>query len=230
MYKAHSPMNALTDLFTDPMIERENLRILEAVLFASPHPTSEEELKSRLPNEAQVKALLLILQGEYEKRGVNLIQVAGKWAFRTAIDLGFLLSHEAREEKKLSRPAIETLAIIAYHQPVTRAEIEDIRGVQVAKGTIDILLEAGWIRLRGRRKVIGRPVTYGTTANFLDHFGLEAINDLPGLDELKNAGLLEGRLPASFAIPSPIDDIQLRDDEEELETELDLTLAPEVGS
>jgi segregation and condensation protein B len=223
-------LTAITDLFTDPMIERENLRILEAVLFASAQPLTEDELKARLPENAKIKPLLDRLQGEYEKRGVNLMHVAGKWAFRTALDLGFLLSHEAREEKKLSRAAIETLAIIAYHQPVTRAEIEDIRGVQASKGTIDVLLEAGWVRIRGRRKVVGRPVTFGTTPDFLDHFGLEVISDLPGLDELKNAGLLEGRLPASFAIPSPNDGLELRDDEEGFDGELDLSLAPEVGS
>lgn len=223
-------MNTLTDFFADPIIEREDLRILEAVLFASPHPLIEEELKLRLSDNAEIRKLLIILQDEYKNRGVNLVQVAGKWAFRTALDLGYLLAKEAREEKKLSRSAIETLAIIAYHQPVTRAEIEDIRGVQVTKGTLDILLEAGWVRLRGRRKTIGRPVTYGTTANFLDHFGLEAIHDLPGLDELKSAGLIEGRLPASFAIPSPSDDMQLREDEDELDPVLDLSLAPEVGS
>lgn len=218
--------HALTDLFNDPHEERRHLRVLEALLFASPSPLGLEELEQRLPEGVKIIALLQILKDEYAMRGVNLVQLAGKWAFRTAEDLGFLLSHFSREEKKLSRAAIETLAIIAYHQPVTRAEIEDIRGVAASKGTIDVLLEAGWVRLRGRRKVIGRPVTFGTTPQFLDHFGLDGIGDLPGLDELKSAGLLEGRLPPAFAIPSPSDDEALHDDEDPLDGELDLGLAP----
>jgi segregation and condensation protein B len=144
--------------------------------------------------------------------------------------LAWLLTHESVVTKKLSRAAIETLSIVAYHQPVTRAEIEEIRGVTTSKGTLDVLLETGWIRLRGRRKAPGRPVTYGTTEMFLSHFGLEALTDLPGLDELKGAGLIDKTLPSGFAVPIPSDDPALRDDEEPLEpTDLDLGLAPPEG-
>ena len=140
-------------------------------------------------------------------RGVNLVRVGRKWMFRTADDLSWLLTKETVETRKLSRAAIETLAIIAYHQPVTRAEIEEIRGVVAAAGTLDVLLRTDWIRPRGRRKAPGRPITYGTTEQFLTHFGLEEVGDLPGLDELKGAGLLEGNLPPGFAVPLPSDDI-----------------------
>ena len=160
----------------------EELRILEALLFAAEGPLDEKVLAKRLPAGVDVRALLTQLQKEYEPRGVNLVRVAGKWTLRTASDLAWLLTHEATVTRKLSRAAIETLAIVAYHQPVTRAEIEDIRGVTTSKGTLDVLLETGWIRLRGRRKAPGRPVTYGTNEAFLSHFGLEALNDLPGLD------------------------------------------------
>jgi segregation and condensation protein B len=136
------------------------------------------------------------------------------------------MRRRAAEPKKLSRAAIETLSIVAYHQPVTRAEVEAIRGVTVSKGTLDVLIETGWVRLRGRRRAPGRPVTYGTTEAFLVHFGLESIDDLPGLDELKGAGFLEGHLPAGFSVPLPSDDHALRDDEEPLEGDLDLSLAP----
>jgi len=147
--------------------------------------------------------------------------------FRTADDLSWLLTKETVETRKLSRAAIETLAIIAYHQPVTRAEIEEIRGVVTAVGTLDVLLRTGWIRPRGRRKAPGRPITYGTTDQFLTHFGLEEVGDLPGLDELKSAGLLEGNLPPGFAVPLPSDDTALREDEDPLEpSDLDLGLAP----
>ena len=160
-------------------------------------------------------------------RGVNLVRIGDKWTFRTANDLAWLLAKEAVVPKKLSRAAIETLAIIAYHQPVTRAEIEEIRGVAVSKGTFDVLMETGWIRPRGRRKAPGRPITFGTTEDFLSHFGLEAMGDLPGLDELKGTGLLDGRLPAGFSVPLPSDDPALRDDEDPLEPgDLDLGLAP----
>ena len=162
----------------------EELRLLEALLFAAAEPLDERALAKRLPAGVDVREFLRRLQIEYAPRGVNLVHVGNKWAFRTANDLSWLLTHEAIEPKKLSRAAIETLAIIAYHQPVTRAEIEEIRGVSAAKGTVDVLLETGWIRPRGRRKAPGRPLTYGTTAEFLSHFGLEAVGDLPGLDEL----------------------------------------------
>ena len=150
-------------------------------------------------------------------RGVNLVQVAGKWMFRTAGDLSFLLSRDAVEQKRLSRAALETLAIIAYHQPVTRAEIEEIRGVATSKGTLDLLLETGWIRMRGRRRTPGRPVTYGTTEAFLSHFGLDTVADLPGVEELKGAGLLDSRVPANFAMPEPHAGEELTADEDPLE-------------
>ncbi len=205
----------------------EELRILEALLFAAEEPLDEKTLSARLPAGADVRALLTQLQHEYASRGVNLVRVAGKWTLRTASDLAWLLTREAVIPRKLSRAAIETLAIVAYHQPVTRAEIEDIRGVTTSKGTLDVLLETGWIRLRGRRKAPGRPVTYGTSDAFLLHFGLEALADLPGLDELKGAGLIEGTLPAGFSIPVPSDDPALREDEDPLEPgDLDLGLVP----
>jgi segregation and condensation protein B len=205
----------------------EELRLLEALLFAAAEPLDERALAKRLPAGVDVHEFLRRLQIEYAPRGVNLVHVGNKWAFRTANDLSWLLTHEAIEPKKLSRAAIETLAIIAYHQPVTRAEIEEIRGVSAAKGTVDVLLETGWIRPRGRRKAPGRPLTYGTTAEFLSHFGLEAVGDLPGLDELKGSGLFDGTLPPGFSVPEPSDDPALRDNEEPLEPgDLDLGLAP----
>jgi segregation and condensation protein B len=205
----------------------EELRLLEALLFASAEPLDEKTLAARLPQGTDVGAALQRLQAEYAPRGVNLVRVAGKWSFRTAGDLAWLLTRESVEPKKLSRAAIETLAIIAYHQPVTRAEIEEIRGVVASKGTLDVLLETGWVRPRGRRKSPGRPVTYGTSEAFLNHFGLDTLGDLPGLEELKGSGLLEGRLPPGFAVPMPSDDPGLRDDEDPLEPgDLDLTLVP----
>jgi len=208
----------------------EELRILEALLFAAEEPLDEKALAARLPAGIDVRALLLELQADYAARGVNLVRVGGKWSLRTANDLAWLLTRESVVSRKLSRAAIETLAIVAYHQPVTRAEIEEIRGVSTSRGTLDVLLETGWIRLRGRRKAPGRPVTYGTTDAFLSHFGLDALGDLPGLDELKGAGLIEGTLPAGFAVPMPSDDPALREDEEPLEPgDLDLGLAPPTG-
>ncbi len=205
----------------------EELRVLEALLFAAEEPLDERVLAERLPAGVDVRALLLRLQANYASRGVNLVRVGGRWSLRTASDLAWLLTRESVVSRKLSRAAIETLAIVAYHQPVTRAEIEEIRGVTTSKGTLDVLLETGWIRLRGRRKAPGRPVTYGTTEAFLSHFGLDALGDLPGLDELKGAGLIEGTLPAGFAVPMPTDDPTLREDEEPLEPgDLDLGLAP----
>jgi segregation and condensation protein B len=205
----------------------EELRLLEALLFASAEPLDEKTLAERLPSGVDLRATLTQLQAEYGPRGVNLICVAGKWAFRTASDLSWLLTKEAVVPRKLSRAAIETLAVIAYHQPVTRAELEEIRGVAMSKGTLDVLLETGWIRPRGRRKTPGRPITYGTTEAFLAHFTLEKLGDLPGLDELKGAGLLDGRLPPGFTVPMPSDDPVLREDEDPLEPgDLDLTLAP----
>ena len=205
----------------------EELRILEALLFAAEEPLDEKALAARLPSGVDVRALLARLQADYASRGVNLVRVGGKWSLRTASDLAWLLTRETVVSRKLSRAAVETLAIVAYHQPVTRAEIEEIRGVTTSKGTLDVLLETSWIRLRGRRKAPGRPVTYGTTEAFLSHFGLDALGDLPGLDELKGAGLIEGTLPSGFAVPVPSDDPALREDEEPLEPgDLDLGLAP----
>src|SRR5262249_18984285 len=174
----------------------EALRFIEALLFAAAEPLDEETLTARLPEGVDLAAAMRLLQAEYSTRGVNLVRVAGKWSFRTAKDLAWLMSREAVEQKKLSRAATETLAIVAYHQPVTRAEIEDIRGVSTSKGTLDVLLETGWIRPRGRRKTPGRPITFGTTEAFLSHFGLESIGDLPGVEELRSAGLMEGQMPA----------------------------------
>ena len=184
----------------------EGLRILEALLFAAEAPLDEKILASRLPAGIDAHALLQQLQREYAPRGVNLVRIGGKWTLRTATDLAWLLTHESVVTRKLSRAAIETLAIVAYHQPVTRAEVEEIRGVSTSKGTLDVLLETGWIRLRGRRKAPGRPVTYGTSEAFLSHFGLDALTDLPGLDELKGAGLVDATMPADFAVPVPSDD------------------------
>jgi segregation and condensation protein B len=202
-----------------PQSGMQHLRMLEAMLFASVRPLSEKELAERLPKGVEVGPLLSELQDVYEKRGVVLDKVADKWVFRTASDLNYLFQKEAVEPKKLSKAAIETLSIIAYHQPVTRAEIEEIRGVTVSKGTLDLLLEIGWIRLRGRKRTPGRPITYGTSDAFLEHFGLENVGDLPGLDDLKAAGLLEANLPPNFSVPGPSD--ELSDDEDPLEDEED---------
>lgn len=179
------------------------LRMVEALLFAAAEPLDIDSIASRLPEGADVGALIEDLQKVYAPRGVNLVRLADKWLFRTAEDLAFLMEREAVQQRKLSRAAMETLAIIAYHQPVTRAEIEEIRGVSVSKGTIDVLLETTWVRLRGRRRTPGRPVTYGTTEEFLVHYGLENIGDLPGHEELKAAGLLEANLPVDFEVPVP---------------------------
>jgi segregation and condensation protein B len=212
---------------TTPSTRAEELRLLEALLFASDEPLDEALLAKQLPNGIDVKDALARLKAEYDARGVNLVKIGKKWTFRTAGDLSWLLTKHAVEQKKLSRAAIETLAIIAYHQPVTRAEVEEIRGVSQAVGTLDVLLRTGWIRPRGRRKAPGRPITYGTTESFLSHFGLEEVSDLPGLDELKGAGLIEGHLPQGFNVPIPSDDAALRDDEDPLEPgDLDLGLAP----
>ncbi|HLH47979.1 MAG TPA: SMC-Scp complex subunit ScpB [Roseiarcus sp.] len=216
-------MGEVARLFEEPLedeaaaIEPEALRIAEALVFAAAEPLDEAAITSRLPEGSDVVAVMAELQRVYAGRGVNLVRVARKWTFRTAADLSWLLSREDKEQKKLSRAAIETLAIIAYHQPVTRADIEEIRGVAVSKGALDVLMETGWVRMRGRRKAPGRPITYGTTMDFLVHFGLESIGDLPGLDELKGAGLFDGRLPAGFGVPSPSDDPSLTADEDPLE-------------
>jgi segregation and condensation protein B len=195
----------------------EAMRIAEALLFAAAEPLGREELSSRLPDGADVERVLVDLRELYSGRGVNLVPVAGKWAFRTAGDLSFLLARDVVEPRRLSRAAMETLAIIAYHQPVTRAEIEEIRGVATSKGTLDLLIETGWVRLRGRRRAPGRPVTYGTTPAFLEHFGLDAIDDLPGLEELKGAGFIDGRSVTGLSVPVPSDADALREDEDPLD-------------
>jgi segregation and condensation protein B len=195
----------------------QHLRIVEAVLFAAAEPVPEDKIASFLPEGADLPALLKDLKDNYANRGVNLAEVAGKWTLRTAEDLAFILRRETVEQRKLSKAALETLAIVAYHQPVTRAEIEDIRGVAISKGTLDILLEVGWVRMRGRRRTPGRPVTYGTTEAFLSHFGLNEVNDLPGLQELKGAGLLEANLPPGFDMPVPRGSDELTADEDPLD-------------
>lgn len=169
----------------------DDLRRLEAVLFAADKPLSRDEIAAYMPDGADVRALLGALAGIYAGRGVELVERGGKWHFQTAADLGHILRREREENRKLSRAAIETLAIIAYHEPVTRAQIEEIRGVAISKGTVDVLMEAGWVRPAGRREVPGRPLLYATTQGFLAHFGLENRRDLPGLADLKAAGLLD---------------------------------------
>jgi segregation and condensation protein B len=210
---------------TAPVIDeralREAERIAEALVFASAQPVSEGFIAERVAQGADIGSIMQRLKADYAMRGVNLIQVDGAWAFRTAADLSFVIRRDDSEARKLSRAALEVLAIIAYHQPVTRAEIEDIRGVQTSKGTLDVLMEAGWVRFRGRRRTPGRPVTLGTTRDFLDHFGLEELRDLPGLEELKGAGLLSGRIPANFNVPSPLMSDELTEDEDPI-TQMDL--------
>lgn len=222
------------DLFdARPLDEREaalvhDLRVVEALLFASALPVDAATIAKHVPKETDILALMDTLTADYARRGVNVVKAAGGWMLRTAPDLAQVAGEAAPEMRKLSRAATEVLAIVAYHQPVTRAEIEEIRGVSTSKGTLDVLLETGWVRLRGRRRAPGRPVTYGTTPAFLIHFGLDAVHDLPGIEELKGAGLLDPRVPSGFAIPLPSDDERLREDEEPLEPELlDLILTPE---
>src|SRR5271155_2671930 len=213
-------MGAVTQLFEPPAqrrFQQEDVRVAEALVFAAAEPVEEAVLAARLPAEVDVKAVMAELQRHYTGRGVNLVRVAGRWTFRTATDLSWLLAREDQEKRKLSRAAIETLAIVAYHQPVTRADIEEIRGVAVSKGALDVLMEAGWVRMRGRRKAPGRPITYGTTNEFLVQFGLDAIADLPGLDELKGAGLFDGKLPAGYYVPHPDDAPNRGVDEDPLE-------------
>ncbi|MEP9386996.1 SMC-Scp complex subunit ScpB [Mesorhizobium sp. KR9-304] len=200
----------------------EAVRMAEAIVFASAEPVSEKQIAQRLPEGIDVPAAMAELQQIYARRGVNLVRVGDGWAFRTAGDLAFLMSRDSVQQKKLSRAALEVLAIVAYHQPVTRAEIEDIRGVETSKGTIDTLMETEWVRMRGRRRTPGRPVTYGTTDKFLDHFALEEIRDLPGMEELKGAGLLAARMPANFSMPVPPSDPDLLTEDEDPLTDVDL--------
>ena len=178
-------------------------REIEALLFAAAGPLSEADLAKRLPEGADIAGAIAALQARYVGRGVELACVAERWRFQTAQDLAWLMTDERVEPRRLSRAAQETLAIIAYHQPVTRAEIESVRGVQASRGTLDVLLELGLVRMRGRRRTPGRPVTYGTTDAFLEHYGLATLGDLPGASEMKAAGLLSLDLPADFAVPDP---------------------------
>jgi segregation and condensation protein B len=181
-----------TNKYNPPdFIDFEHVRLLEAILFASREPITERVLANRLPEGANLKAILLNIKNTYSDRGVNLVQTGKSWAFRTSPELAQLLNKEINVSRKLSRAAIETLSIIAYHQPISRAEIEEVRGVGLSKGTMDVLLEASWIKPRGRRRTPGRPITWGTTDGFLDQFGLEDIRDLPGMEDLKAAGLLD---------------------------------------
>ncbi|MEE9300105.1 MAG: SMC-Scp complex subunit ScpB [Alphaproteobacteria bacterium] len=200
--------------------ENQSLRLIEALLFASAEPVEEGELALRCEEGADLDALLERLRSIYANRGVNLVRVGKRWAFRTAPDLAPLLRTEKVVTRKLSRAAVETLAIIAYHQPMTRTEIEEVRGVALSRGTLDILFEAGWVEPRGRRRTPGRPLTWGTTPAFLDQFGLEGLDDLPGVDELKAAGLLAPVRPSLGKI-GPVEDAQGAEEaEEEDETHL----------
>ncbi len=201
-----------------PFLDRDqNLRIVEALLFAAKEPVSLAKLSEVLPQGCDPLPLLEDLQNNYANRGVNLVQVSGNYMLRTSPDVSFVLRREVVQQKKLTKAGLETLSIVAYHQPVTRADIEEIRGVAISKGTLDTLLDIGWVRMRGRRKTPGRPVTYGTTDAFLNHFGLNEITDLPGLQELKAAGLLEGNLPPGFDMPLPRMSEELTDDEDPLD-------------
>src|ERR1700759_1460933 len=213
----------------EPQARREELGLLEACLFPWTEPLDQATLAKRMPDGVDIKEALAQLQADYALRGVNLVRIANKWTFRTATDFSWLMTRESTETRRLSRAAIEMLAIIAYHQPVTRAEIEEIRGVITSKGTLDVLLETGWIRPRGRRKTPGRPLTFGTTEAFLSQFSLETLGDLPGLEELRGTGMLDTRLPTGFTVPNPSDDPTLREDEDPLDPgDLELMLAPRV--
>ena len=198
--------------FTESLFEApeiyEQERMIEAILFASSDPITVKEIIGRLPHGCEPEKALINLKEKYKSRGINLVKVGDCWALRTASDLSFLMQKETVEVRKLSRAAVETLAIIAYHQPVTRAEIEEIRGVSVSRGTIDLLMELDWIKIGRRRTSPGRPVTFAITQNFLDHFGLESARDLPGLKELKSAGLLESPSPPGTSAPEETLDVE----------------------
>ena len=195
---------------TNPLSDfNDQLRAVEALLFASSDPLDEKTLIEILPKNADIEKILENIQDLYKGRGVELTKVNNKWMFKTASDLSFIMQKEAKVQKKLSKAGLETLSIIAYHQPVSRAEIEEIRGVSVSPGTIDTLLELNWIRIKGRRKAPGNPITYGTTEEFLVHFDLANIQDLPGLDDLKSTGLLDSNLPPNmFPINDDIEPIE----------------------
>ncbi len=220
----------LPDLLVDPAERVRWLRFVEALLFASAEPVDEGELRRRIPEEIDVRGLLGELAEHYDGRGVVLTRSGTRWAFRTAVDLGPMLRHERPQRRKLSRAAIETLAILAYHQPTTRAEVEEIRGVALSKGTMDTLLEAGWIAPRGRRETPGRPLQWGTTNAFLDHFGLESLKELPGVEELRAAGLLDRRSGAT-SIAMQQEDLE-EDEQEDEDIQLDFlpdTNDPDAG-
>ncbi len=203
----------MSDVFEIGVLERQ----IEALLFAAAGPLSMGDLESRLPEGSDVAVAIEALAARYSGRGVNLVNVAGRWRFQTAEDLSYLMTQEREEPRRLSKAAQETLAIIAYHQPVTRAEIEAVRGVQTRGGALDVLLELGLVKMRGRRRTPGRPVTFGTTDAFLEHYGLSSLADLPGAQEMKASGLLAMDLPAGFAPPQPIDG--LADDEDPLDAD-----------
>lgn len=195
---------------TNPLSNfNDQLRAVEALLFASSDPIDEKTLIEILPESADIEKIIENIQDFYKGRGIELKKINNKWMFKTASDLSFIMQKEAKVQKKLSKAGLETLSIIAYHQPVSRAEIEEIRGVSVSPGTIDTLLELNWIRVKGRRKAPGNPITYGTTEEFLVHFDLTNIRDLPGLDELKSTGLLDSNLPPDmFPINDDIEPIE----------------------
>ncbi|HLI65736.1 MAG TPA: SMC-Scp complex subunit ScpB [Caulobacteraceae bacterium] len=192
----------------------ETERRIEALLFAASGPLSVADMARRLPEGADVPTALAALGARYAERGVNLVCVADRWRFQTAADLGFLMTEERQEQRRLSRAALETLAIVAYHQPTTRGEIEAVRGVQANRGTLDLLLELGLVKMRGRRRSPGRPITFGTTDAFLEHYGLASLADLPGAQEMKSLGLLAGDVGFDFAAPGSAPDA---DDEDPLE-------------
>jgi segregation and condensation protein B len=210
-------MRKLEQAFEHPAEEAFSaaIRSAEALLFASGEALSPEEIAQKIPQGVDVGAVLTALRDAYAAHGVNLVEAAGRWRFQSAPDLAHLFAETREQPKRLSKAALECLAVIAYHQPVTRAEVEEIRGVALSRGTLDHLLEIGWVRPRGRRRTPGRPVTYGTTDHFLSQFGLAALDDLPGKDDLKAAGVLDARLPAGFETPRPSD--ALADDEDPLE-------------
>ncbi|MEI6282249.1 MAG: SMC-Scp complex subunit ScpB [Alphaproteobacteria bacterium] len=203
----------MSDVFDILALERN----VEALLFAAAGPLSLADLEQRLPDGAEVAVALAALAVRYAGRGVNLVSVAGRWRFQTAPDLSYLMTQEREEPRRLSKAAQETLAIIAYHQPVTRAEIEAVRGVQTRGGALDVLLELGLVKMRGRRRTPGRPVTFGTTDAFLEHYGLANLADLPGASEMKASGLLAMDLPPGFAPPQLLDG--LAEDEEPLDVD-----------
>lgn len=195
----------------DTAAEFQNyVRMAEALLFAAVEPLDEATLRARLPKGAAVAEVIKAIRRSYASRGVNLIEVGGRWTFRTAPDLAHVLEFVQTESRRMSKAAIETLAIVAYHQPVTRAGIEEIRGVSISRGTLDLLIEVGWVKMAGRKRTPGRPVTYGTTERFLEHFGLYSADDLPGIDELKATGILDSRP----SVGSLFDPAEKQDDED----------------